>query len=170
MHGGRGSGTLPGADETRLARHSSLPTVPKASNSPPHTTIFFIACSLHRSQFFSPRPRPRHPRRPRTSIDPHGAYPMTSPRTIGAIPDEHIRDRLRLLSHLCCTASQKPKRLGKSLLLAWRALAFPSRKYKGHLHPNPLAQRYPHVVGSGDGAIVAHRTETHQRRWKSARH
>ena len=41
-----------GTDETRLACHSSLPTVPKASNSPPHTTIFFIACSSHHSQFF----------------------------------------------------------------------------------------------------------------------
>src|SRR5262247_4437917 len=50
IHGGRGSGTSQGADATRLARHSSLPTVPKASNSPPHTTIFFIACSSHRSR------------------------------------------------------------------------------------------------------------------------
>src|SRR5215510_1917709 len=60
MHGGRGSGTLPGADETRLACHSSLPTVPKASNSPPHTTTFFISCSSHRSRCF-PRSPPVTP-------------------------------------------------------------------------------------------------------------
>src|SRR5215831_3844907 len=52
MHGGRGSGAQPGADETRLARHNSLLTAPKASNSPPHTITFFISCSSHRSRCF----------------------------------------------------------------------------------------------------------------------
>src|SRR4029450_12720308 len=60
MQGGKGTGTSPGTDETRLARHSSLPTVPKASNSPPHTTIFFIACSSHHSRF-SPHSLPATP-------------------------------------------------------------------------------------------------------------
>jgi len=34
---------------------------------------------------------------------------MTALCTIGVIPDWHIRDRLRSLSHLGCTAAQAPK-------------------------------------------------------------
>ena len=74
-----------GTDETRLACHSSLPTVPKASNSPPHTTIFFIACSSHHSQFFPSSP-------PDTPVETahlasYEAYSMTALRTIGVMPD-----------------------------------------------------------------------------------
>jgi hypothetical protein len=56
MQGGKGTGTSPGTDETRLTCHSSLPIVPKASNSPPHTTIFFIICSSHHARFFPSSP------------------------------------------------------------------------------------------------------------------
>jgi|SRR4029453_4263232 hypothetical protein len=99
----------------RYPRPATVPPILQSFSSlVPRTTPGFLRI-----------PYLRHPQQPHTSqvVKPtsslsmhterlprrHGGYSMTSPRTIGAIPDSHIRDRLRLRSHLCCTVAQMPK-------------------------------------------------------------